>query len=68
MATGKLAEVEQDAMRITEKRFKDHFEEQEYLQSKREEKAAEDKRSATVSAPEQVEPVEENESSKKGQK
>jgi len=35
MATGKLAEVEEAAMRIQTKRFNDHFEEQAFQKEKR---------------------------------
>lgn len=40
MATGKLAEVEEAAIRIQTKRFNDYFEEQEYKAAKRKEELA----------------------------
>lgn len=58
MATGKLSEVEQDAIRLTEKRFRDQEEERQYNASK----AAEVKpaKGVVTPAPEAAESVDED--------
>lgn len=62
MATGKLREVEEDAIRIQEKRFRDQLEEQEYQKSKQQAKIAPKE---TVSGGETYDPSEEQKGNKK---